>query len=333
MQKKILCFGELLLRLSPALDQQWIRKASMPVYVGGAELNVAQALALWGHEVRYITALPQHFVADEIVDALSSKGIDMSLTERCGDRIGLYYLPQSSDVKGASVVYDRAHSSFALLEKGKINWHAALEDCDWLHLSAISPALQTNVYEVCAEAVAAAVDLGITISIDLNYRSRLWQYGVSPVDVMPPLVKHCDVVMGNLWAVAQLLGIPSPLESSEGMSREQLQEAAQTSMQALQAAYPKATHIAYTFRLPQQYFGVLHHGNLIPSPVFNLDEVVDRVGSGDCFMAGLIHGIRHQYDDKKLISVAAAAAVNKLGEMGDATSSSISEILKRMDHV
>jgi 2-dehydro-3-deoxygluconokinase len=328
MQKKILCFGELLLRLSPALGQQWIREASMPVYVGGAELNVAQALALWGNEVRYITALPQHFIADEIISSLSSKGIDMSMVERGGDRIGLYYLPQSSDVKGAGVVYDRSHSSFALLEKGRINWKVALKDCDWLHISAISPALQANVYEVCSEAVATAAELGITISIDLNYRSRLWQYGVLPVAVMPQLVQHCDVVMGNLWAVEQLLGIPSPIESSEGMSAEELTQAAQQSMQALKAYFPKARHIAYTFRLHEHYFGVLNHQAMYTSPVFTLDNVVDRVGSGDCFMAGLIHSIRHQIEPQKAISLAAAAAVNKLGELGDATSSNIDEIMK-----
>jgi 2-dehydro-3-deoxygluconokinase len=129
------------------------------------------------------------------------------------------------------------------------------------------------------------------------------------------------------------LGIPSPIESSEGMSMERLVEAAQTSMQALQGANPKARHIAFTFRLPQHYFAMLHHIGITTSPVIKLDRVADMVGSGDCFMAGLIHGIRHHYNDQKLIDVAAAAAVNKLGEMGDATNTGISEILKRIEHV
>jgi 2-dehydro-3-deoxygluconokinase len=331
--KKILCFGETLLRLSPALPMEWIKTSSMPVYIGGAELNVAQALALWHHDVRYVTALPRQFVADEIIASFSAKGIDTSRIERCGDRIGLYYLPQQSELKSSEVVYDRAQSSFAMLAPGSIDWEAALDGCDWLHLSAISPALQRNVFDLCLEAVTVASEKGIPISIDLNFRSRLWQYGVSPVSLMPELVAYCDVVMGNLWAAAQLLGIPSTIENSEGKSTEELIRAAEESMQALQSAFPKAKYIAYTFRMTQQYFAVLYHNAMVVSPIFALDKVVDKVGSGDCFMAGLIHGIRQQHSDSNIISFATVAAVNKMGESGDATRSDLSEIMKRLEHV
>lgn len=311
----------------------WTSTNNMPVYIGGAELNVARALALWQHEVKYVTALPPHFVADDILASLAAEGIDTSQVKRCGDRIGLYYLPPDSDVKSAAVVYDRAQSSFAMLAPGSIDWEAALDGCDWLHLSAISPALQRNVFEVCLEAVTAASKKGIHISIDLNYRSRLWQYGVSPASIMPELVAHCDVVMGNLWAADQLLGIPSTIENSEGKSNDELIRAAEKSMQALQSAFPKAKHIAYTFRLMQQYFAVLYHDGMVVSPIFALDKVVDKVGSGDCFMAGLIHGIRQQYSDSNIISFATAAAVNKMGESGDSTRSDLSVIMKQLEHV
>lgn len=325
----VFCFGELLLRLSPQLKGEWIKQASMPVFIGGAELNVATALARWNVPVFYGTALPDNYFSGEIVTSINQKGIDASKIVFSGNRIGIYYLPQGADLKNACVIYDRAYSSFWELKPGQINWDEVLEGVSWFHFSAISPALNANVAAVCLEAVKAAKDKGIAVSVDLNYRAKLWQYGTQPNEIMPGLVQHCDVVMGNIWAAESLLGIASTLKESNGKTKEELMEAAGKSMKQIHIRYQKVSSIAYTFRLEDLYFGLLQQGpKLVVSKEFPLENIVDKVGSGDCFMGGLIYGLYNQQQPKDIIDFAAAAAVNKLFIKGDATTASVEEIKK-----
>lgn len=327
--KRVFCFGELLLRLSPQLGGEWIRQNNMPVFIGGAELNVATALARWGVPVAYGTSLPDNYLSSEIIASVEQKGIDASKIVLGGNRIGTYYLPQGADLKNARVIYDRAYSSFWELKPGQINWDEVLKGVSWFHFSAISPALNANVAAVCLEAVKAASKKGITVSIDLNYRAKLWHYGKQPHEVMQELIQYCDVVMGNIWAAESLLGITSPLKESKGKTKEELMEAAGKSMKQIHIAYSKVSSIAYTFRLEELYFGLLQHGpKLVISKEFFLKNIVDKVGSGDCFMGGLIYGLHNQHQPKEIIDFAAAAAVNKLFIKGDATTASIEEIKK-----
>jgi 2-dehydro-3-deoxygluconokinase len=325
----VFCFGEILLRMSPVLKRQWIKQASIPVYVGGAELNAANALAKWNVPVKYGTAIPDHYLSHEILEELQSKNIDTSAVHLSGNRIGVYYLPQGADLKNAGVIYDRAYSSFAELKPGMIDWNKALEGCSWFHFSAISPALNENAAAVCKEALAAASAKGLTISVDLNYRAKLWQYGKKPAFIMPDLVQHCHVIMGNMWAVESLLGISSPIESSTGKTNEELVEATGKSMLQLHKQYPNTTSFAYTFRLEKEYWAVLQHGkDMAVSKKFLIGDIVDKVGSGDCFMAGLIYGLYHNNAPQEIINYAAAAAFGKLHELGDATGQSEQDVKK-----
>lgn len=328
---KVFCFGEILLRMSPSLNGKWIHDAMMPVYIGGAELNVAKALARWKVPVKYGTAMPDNYLSKEMMQDLQSKNIDVSAIYLTGNRVGAYYLPQGADLKNAGVIYDRAHSSFAELQPGMINWDKALEGCSWFHFSAISPALNENAALVCKEALKAAAAKGLTISVDLNYRAKLWQYGKQPPEIMPELVSYCHLIMGNIWAAESLLGIQAPIESSAGKSKEELVEAAGKSMLRLHKQYRLAQSFAYTFRLEKDYWGVLQHGpEMAVSKSFLMGEVVDKVGSGDCFMAGLIYGMYQQNKPVEIINYAAAAAVGKLQEVGDATRQTIEQVKARL---
>jgi len=328
---KVCCFGELLLRYSPALEGKWIQDASMAVYIGGAELNAATALVGWGLPVRYITALPDNYLSREIVTELQQKKIDTSAIMQQGDRIGAYYLPQGADLKHAGVIYDRAYSAFAGLKPGMINWKEVLKDCSWFHFSAISPALNADVAAVCLEAVQAARAAGLTISVDLNYRAKLWQYGMSPAVVMPEMVQYCDVIMGNCWAAESLLGVPSPIKESTGLTEEELVHAAMNSMREVKLKFPQVKQMAYTFRLADTYWAVYQEeGRFKRSLTFPIGKVVDKVGSGDCFMGGIIYGMQQQLLPQHLINFAAAAAVGKLHEVGDATRQTVDSIEKRL---
>jgi 2-dehydro-3-deoxygluconokinase len=322
---KIFSFGELLLRLSPT--NNWIDKNAMPIFIGGAELNVATALAKWNVPSKYCTALPNNYLTQEIINHLQQKNIDTTATQICGERIGTYYLPQGTDLKNAGVIYDRAYSSFSTLKKGMIDWKEVLKDCTWFHCSAISPALNKNLADVCEEALQAATALGLKTPIDLNYRNKLWQYGEQPSTIMKKLLPYCHVVMGNIWAAESLLNIPSSITNSDNKSKSELIEAAGESMSQIHQQYSNVQTMAYTFRLQNEYFAVLQHGaEMQVSKTFALNNVKDKVGSGDCFMAGLIYGLQHNHLPTQIINFAAAAAVSKLGVIGDATNQTVQQI-------
>lgn len=327
---KIFCFGELLLRLSPALGGRWIRDACMPVYIGGAELNVATALARWNLPVKYCTALPDNYLTQEIIAGLESKNIDTSAIHISGNRVGTFYLPQGAELKSAGVIYDRAHSSFWDLKPGMINWGEALKDCDWFHFSAICPALNENIVAVCKEALEAATAKEIIISVDLNYRPKLWKYGKQPPEVMPELVKYCHVIMGNVWSAESLLGIKASVTDSAGKTKEELIDAAGKSMLQLHKQFSTTTTFAYTFRLEKEYWAVLQHGpEMAVSKQHRINNIIDKAGSGDCFMGGLIYGLKNKLPLDEIINFAASAAAGKLQEKGDTTNQTIEQIKSR----
>lgn len=340
LMKKIFCFGELLLRLSPELRGNWIKQSSMPVYIGGAELNVATALAKWNVPVAYCTALPDNYLSKEICEELNRKNIDTARVIFSGNRIGCYYLPQGADLKNAGVIYDRAYSSFSELQPGRIDWDVALQHVSWFHFSAISPSLNQNISKVCKEALQAASGMKIPVSVDLNYRSKLWQYGKQPVEVMPELVKYCDLVMGNIWAANTLLGIPVDVHIHEKKSKIAYLDHAKQTSAAIMNEFPKCKTVANTFRFDEgnglRYYASLDtKAGQFTSSEYYTGEVVDKVGSGDCLMAGLIYGNHHHLPPQETIDFATAAAFNKLFIKGDATSSSVEEIrlvIRSMDN-
>jgi 2-dehydro-3-deoxygluconokinase len=329
--QQVLCYGELLLRMSPDTENHWLHNNSMPVFVGGAELNAATALAMWQQPVSYFTALPENYLSRQILKELDKKNINTSPVYFHGERIGLYYLAQGLDLKNAGVIYDRANSAFANLKTGMVNWDEVLKHVNWFHFSAICPAISADAAAVCLEAVKAATARKIMVSVDLNFRAKLWQYGKHPVDIMPALAEHCDLIMGNVWAAENMLGITI----DPGMKREKpsfLIQSEKTSA-AIMNAFPKCRQVANTFRFDENgsinYYATLYRDQqLLVSKEHQTDHVVDKIGSGDCFMAGLIYGNVNGYTPQETIDFSAAAAFNKLFIKGDATTATVDEIKK-----
>jgi 2-dehydro-3-deoxygluconokinase len=331
MTKKVLSFGELLLRICPGGD--WLDTNSLPFYVGGAEANVATALALWGRPSAYFTALPDNAMTREIAASLEDKGVDTSRIKYHGDRIGIYYLPKGKDLKNAGVIYDRAHSSFATLRPKTIDWDRILDDIGWLHFSAISPALNKDAAAITMELVKAASTKQITISVDLNYRAKLWQYGAEPTEIMPALVEHCDLVMGNLWAAEKMLGIPVDQSLVATDTKKDYLEHAWLTSRQIMLNFPRVRYVANTFRFDNgekgiRYYTTIYNDNqLTHSTEYTSEKILDKVGSGDCFMAGLIYGLSQQHPIGDTLEFATAAAYQKLFIPSDATTQRVADII------
>jgi len=333
---KVFCFGEILLRMSPALGGEWLQKSALDIYLGGSELNVAAALARWKIPVKYFTALPENYLSGEIIAELSKRNIDTNAIYFSGERIGIYFLPQGADLKHKGVIYDRAHSSFSECRTGVIDWDRALESVSWFHFSAISPALSKETFSFCREALDLAVKKRIIISVDLNYRARLWQHSGQHAGTMRELASYCDVIMGNIWSSNALLGTELDAEiHSKGRKEDYLDHAKKTSV-AIQKGFPKCKTIALTFRFDQKEEGIKYYASLFRdneqyySDEFTLHGIVDRVGTGDCFMAGLMYGLYHDHAPQEIINFAAAAAVGKFYELGDITKQDIAAIQSRI---
>ncbi|WP_199138968.1 sugar kinase [Pedobacter sp. ASV12] len=327
---KVLSFGELLLRICPDGDGEWLKENKLPFYVGGAELNVATALALWEVPSAYFTALPANFMSEQLIGYMQGCNIDTSRIYEGGDRIGLYYLPKGKDLKNAGVIYDRANSAFAMLQTCTINWDEVLEGISWFHFSAICPALSQAAADVCLEAVKAASKRNIKISVDLNYRAKLWQYGKQPAEVMPQLAPYADLIMGNIWAAHKMLDISLPNGIEEAHKEALLAQAQKTSAEIIQQ-YPKCQTVANTFRFDYlkgiQYYTTLYaNAQLYVSKEYKSAEILDKVGSGDCYMAGLIYGFYNQNEPQHIVDFATAAAFNKLFILSDCTTANVAAI-------
>lgn len=339
MQGKVLSFGELLLRICPDIEQDWIEQHQLPFYVGGAELNVATALALWDVPSAYLSAVPQNAICESIDNYLTRRNIDTSAMLWGGERLGIYYLPKGKDLKNAGVIYDRANSSFSNLKVGSVNWDEVFVDVKWFHFSAICPAINQDIADLCLEAVTKAQEKGIFVSLDLNYRAKLWKYGKSPKEIMPAIAKYCNLIMGNIWAAHQMLGTPLDERflnsSSDYLEKDLLAQADRTSREII-ATNPICQYVANTFRFDHNNKGIKYYttlfdkDSLIKSTTYIADEILDKVGSGDCFMAGLIYGLYSNLSPTATLEFATLAAFDKLFIASDATTSSVDDIKNRM---
>ncbi len=330
---KVLTFGELLLRISPDADGNWLQTNKVSVFVGGAELNVATALSIWGANVAYLTALPDHSLTHQILDYVKALKIDTSKVALQGNRIGTYYLHEGKDLKSSGVIYDRAYSSFYFLKPGDINWDHVLQDVTHFQLSAICPAVSQDVANVCIEAVKACKERGVFVALDLNFRALLWKYGKSPVDVLPEIAEHCDLIMGNIWAANKMLGTALHDDLVEVDTLEKYYEhSAKTSAEIINR-FSSCKMVANTFRFEAgegiNYSTTLFsEGKLYNSTLYTADKIINKVGSGDTFMGGLLFGITNGLSNQETLEFATAAAYKKLFIPTDSTSTTKEEILE-----
>jgi len=322
---KILCFGELLLHFVPDSEGNWLNEQVMKIFLGGAEYNVASALAQWQNPVKLLSALPENFIGNHLEIQLQNKGIEV-LAEKNNGRIGTFYLSSDGDMQNASVVYDRSPSVFTQSDFSEFSFDEIFSEVKWLHISTITPALSENAYQKCIDLMSEAAKRNITVSLDLNYRAALWQ-GRNPSELVRKMMPFVNVLMGNIWSIQQFLEIPIEYELNENFDDENLLKQAEKSALEIQKQYPNVELIANTFRFTKgekvNYYATLFTNQLLVSEQYYSDKILERVGSGDSFMAALIHGKIKGNSSQQILEDATKVAFKKLFVKGDTIDKSV----------
>ncbi len=333
---KVVTFGEIMLRLSPPGWKRFSQASSFDVVYGGGESNVAVSLANYGMDVDFVTRLPQNDLGDCALMELRKRGVNVDKIVRGGERLGIYFLETGAVSRGSKVVYDRAHSAMSTIQKGMVDWEAVFDGAEWFHWTGITPAISQGAADACLEAIQAANRLGVTVSTDLNYRKKLWKYGKEPGEVMPALVEGCDVILGNEEDAEKHFGLhPEGVDVTHGGSVDG--KAYLSVLKQLQKMFPRAKKVITTLRgsisaSHNSWSGVLYDGDkLFEAPTYQITHIVDRVGGGDSFMAGLIYGLlTYKGDDQKALDFAVAASCLKHTIKGDANLVTVDEVEKLM---
>lgn len=325
--KKIVLFGEYLLRLTPPLPQKLLQASELEMHWAGSEANIAVSLSLLGHSAHYITCLPVNDLAKAGITQLQQHGVHHHILWKDSGRVGLYFYEPGSGARAGKVLYDRNHSAFNSLQPGMINWDELFADAGWFHWSGITPALSSQLVNVCKEALKAARKKGIIISADFNYRSTLWQYGKHCSEVMPPLLEYCDVILADVDTASMYFNIQPDVKNL-----------VKSTFLLLQQQLPQVKTIAMTMRKlvsasEYHYTGYIWQaGTCYSSRSYHISEVTERIGTGDAFMAGLIDGLLEQQSPQQIIEFATACGVMKHTISGDfnlATKEEINRLIQQ----
>ncbi|MEM9919894.1 MAG: sugar kinase [Bacteroidota bacterium] len=334
--KKVVTFGEIMLRLTPPGWKRFSQASSFEVIYGGGESNVAVSLANYGLPVEFVTRLPENDIGDCALMELRKRNVGTHHIVRGGERLGIYFLEMGAVSRGSKVVYDRAHSAMSEIQAGMIDWEEVFQEAAWFHWTGITPAISQGAADACLEAIEAANRLGIPVSTDLNYRKKLWKYGKEPSEVMPALVAGCDVILGNEEDAEKHFGLhPEGVDVTHGGSVDG--QAYLSVLKQLKEMFPRSKKVITTLRgsisaSHNTWSGVLYDGQtLYEAPTYQITHIVDRVGGGDSFMGGLIYGLLHYpEDDQRALNFAVAASCLKHTIYGDANLVTVAEVEKLM---
>ena len=312
MAKKVVTFGEIMLRLAPEGYYRFVQAASYGATYGGGEANVAISLANYGMDASFVTKLPAHEIGQAGVNSLRQFGVDTSKIVRGGDRVGIYFLEKGASQRPSKVIYDRAGSAIATATTADFNWDEIFEGADWFHFTGITPALNDTVAAICLEACKKAKELGITVSCDLNYRNKLWTKAKAG-EVMGELCKYVDVCIANEEDADKVFGIkPDHNDVDSGkLNREGYIDVAKKLSERFGCEKVAITLRESISANDNNWAAMLYDGEKAYFSKKYAVHIVDRVGGGDSFGAGLIYSLLSGYDMQDTIEFAVAASCLK----------------------
>lgn len=329
MNQRTVTFGEIMLRLKPPGFERFFQSPLFEATFGGGEANVAVSLANFGMQVSYVTVLPKNDIGNACIAELRRFGVDTSFIKNGPGRMGIYYLEAGANQRPSKVVYDRENSAIAFSKPGDIDWETIFKEAAWFHITGITPAISATAAELSMEAVAAAKKMGLTVSCDFNYRKNLWKYGKSAIEVMSALVKYVDVGIANEEDCQKSLGITADVTVEKG----ELNTAEYESLtKKVLEKYPQMKLIAITLRESKSadhngWSACAYDGRqFYLSRKYDITDIVDRVGGGDAFAAGLIYGMAKYGNNEDVLNFAVAASCLKHSIGGDFNRVSVSEV-------
>ena len=332
---KVVTFGEIMMRLSTPGFLRFSQSNSFDVNYGGGESNVAVSLANYGIPAEFVTRLPNSDIGQCALMELRKRNVGTSNIVFGGERLGIYFLETGAVSRGSKVVYDRANSAMAEIESGMIDWDQVFDGASWFHWTGITPAISQSAAAVCLEAVKIASERAITISTDLNYRSKLWKHEGNRQEIMTELTSYCDIILCNEEDAEMHFGIKPKGLNVRTQGHDINGDAYLSVCKEMMKKFPKAEKIAITLRgsisaSHNSWAGILYDGKkMFKSKDYNITHIVDRVGAGDSFMGGLIYGIlNYPNDDQAALDFAVAASCLKHTIKGDSNLASIDEVEK-----
>jgi 2-dehydro-3-deoxygluconokinase len=334
--KRVVTFGEVMLRLKTPGQERFLQSPVFEATFGGGEANVAVSVACLGLDAAFVTVLPQNPIADACIADLRSKGVDTSLVIRDGERMGIYFLEAGANQRPSRVTYDRANSAIAAATPENLDWNHIFEGASWFHITGITPALSRCAADLSIKAVQVAKEKGLTVSCDYNFRKKLWKYGAQAPEVMSDLVRHVDVGIANEEDCQRSLGIS--VQESDWKREVESGELDRSKYQALcekvLETFPNLKYQAITLRESfsadhNGWSACLHNGQkFYLSPRYDITDIVDRVGGGDAFAAGMIYGLITGMDDEAALNFAVAASCLKHSIAGDKNLVSVDEVMR-----
>lgn len=331
--KRVVTFGEIMLRLKSPGFERWFQSPQLEATFGGGEANVALSLAYFGMDVAFVTVLPNNPIGDACQRQLKAFGVDTSFIVRGDGRMGIYFLEAGANQRPSNVVYDRANSSIAIAKPDLIEWDLVFSDADWFHITGITPALSASAAELTLSAVKQAKEAGLTVSCDFNFRKKLWKYGKSALEVMRRIVEFVDIGIANEEDCQKSLGISLPEISDDDVTSGELQiQSYERLAKQVIKEFPNLQKQTITLR---ESYSATHNGwsaclfngeSFYHSRHYDITSIVDRVGGGDSFAAGLIYGLSQGMDDSSALEFATAASCLKHSIPGDYNRVSIAEV-------
>jgi 2-dehydro-3-deoxygluconokinase len=326
---RVVTFGEVMLRLKSPGVERLFQSPSLEASFGGAEANVAVSLAQFGVPVSFVSAIPANPIGDACLGELRKFGVDTSRVRRQGSRLGIYFLEAGANQRPSKVVYDRSGSAMAAAKPGDFDWDVVLDGVTWFHVTGVTPAISQSAADLAIDGARRAREKGITVSCDYNYRKNLWKYGTSARDVMRELVRHVNVGIANEEDCQQALGIELDVDVASGsLATDRYRSVAERVLEE----FPNLDRQVITLRESHSadrngWSAVLHNRkDFLVSRRYEITDIVDRVGAGDSFGAGLIYGLLAYGDDARALEFATAASCLKHSILGDFNRVSVAEV-------
>jgi 2-dehydro-3-deoxygluconokinase len=328
---KYLTFGEIMLRLKPPGYERFFQSPMFEATFGGGEANVAVSLANFGEDVAFMTVLPDNVLGNECIRELRRFGVDTTRIKRGKGRMGIYFLEAGANQLPSKVLYDRSYSAISLAEIDDIDWDFVFKDINWFHITGITPAISESAMRLSLHSVRLAHEKGIIVSIDLNFRRNLWKYGKKSSEVMPEMVKFADVIIANEEDIQKSLNINIDVDVDAGkLDYTKYQELSDIVL----SRFPNVKKIAITLRESisaniNNWSACLNdRKQFYQSKKYEIRDIVDRVGGGDSFSAGLIYGLSHYESSSEALEFAVAASCLKHSIIGDFNRVSVDDVLR-----